>query len=677
VHTIVDIINSVLEFSSVSGAHYLYEIISIKMFKKLTSTFNNDELYQRLVNDGKTSLIGEKKEFIVAKSKLVNLSGKFIPMEYDPPHRITCRVPKFFMDKKAVPYFKYYNINNVTNCPSGQWHDWKSEGGKFICKICKKEASNLKLDSSETANILSNFRFVRLEDLAVKFCLVDGLLHQFVLDDKGEDVCMKCNNDIKHKYTHKDLTILEKALELTKENQSESLITKAKTIDNDIKKEMTYVEKVISHLSKEYKGVSENGKTFKFIDGFLDEIQTTMGNEMGQGTEIFLRENSYIIDHDHLGYQLDKNVVITDNNNKIFYKQNHPFFKCDVIYYPSYKNGRIEIFYDATTKILLGYKEESKNFVSNRKQDKRLIVNYSILNKLKILGYVSKFIYVASDYKKEFLGRENINNVDKNIIAKSIVMNIIRSRIANLKKIIYEFQRILFRIINNFTPEPIVPDNELEFFSNKLNIFVEKYKKKLANINVTNDKGEHMVFKHWKGVDRGLFAEEVQEVKYNFDEQSTVNVDDINKIDNNGNIILYFIIGEFSKLLKYNPDAFSKTAVCQFIIDFINTSFDLFNTEKLTNNIDIKRFEYILASVTYVQEITEKSGAKETEGIYSEYIDPDEEVTQEQRDEMEDTKEEQEALDVGSDYDYEEVYEQGRDWEPNGEITYNPNVRGD
>ena len=676
VHTIIDIINSVLEFASVQGSHYLYEIVSIKMFKKLTSTFSSEDLYQRLSNDGKTSLIGERKEFIVTKSKLVPLSGKFTPIEYDLPFRITCRVPKFFMHKKVVPYLKYYNINNVTNCPSGQWHEWEAKSGKFICKICKQESPNVQLNTNETTTILTNFRFVRLQDLAVKFCLIDGLLHQFVVSsDKNDDVCMKCNNTAKHIYTHSELTKLESALERIKENQSASLITKAQNIDGDIKKELTYVEKVVNHLTKEYKGASENGKTFKFIDGFLDEIHSTIGNEMGQGSDIFLRENSYIIDHDHLGYNLDKSVVITDNNNKIFYKQNHPFFKTDVIYYPSYKNGKIDVFYDATSKILLGYKEESKNFILNNKHDKRLIVNYSVLNKLKILGYVSKFVYVAADYKKEFLGRENIDNVDKNIIAKSIVMNIIRDRIGNLKKIIYEFQRILYRIINNFTSEPITQENELEYFSNKLNIFIEKYKKKLMNINITNDKGDHVIFKHWKGVSRGFFASDVQEIKYNFDEQSTVNTDDINKIDNSGNTILYFIIEEFIKLLKYNPDTFLKTSICHFIVDFINASFELFNTERISNNIDIKRFEYILASAIYVQEVTEKSGgSKETEGIYSEYKDPDEEVSQEQKDEMYDDKEERDALDIGSDYDYEEVYEQGVEWEPTGEIIYNPNI---
>jgi hypothetical protein len=34
----------------------------------------------------------------------------------------------------------------------------------------------------------------------------------------------------------------------------------------------------------------------------------------------------------------------------------------DVIYYTSYKTGKIDVFYDAVTKILLGYKEENKNF---------------------------------------------------------------------------------------------------------------------------------------------------------------------------------------------------------------------------------------------------------------------------------------------------------------------------
>lgn len=658
IHTLVDITNSILEFSALPGVHYIYQALSVKFFKKLNGSFNNEELYVRLKNEYKSSVIGEKKDYIVTKKKLVNLTGEYVTTEFDIPSRLICRMPRFIMEKKIINKMKYYIINNVTNCPDGQFHEWKPNGGNFVCKLCSK-VSNIVHDKNESENILNNFKYVRLRNLSSKYCISDGYPHQYIISENDKMTCIKCNKTDDHKYSNKELDSLEKSIDNAKQQQSIELNNITTHIKNDVTKEITYVDKIYNSISNAYKTSSKNGQ-FKFINILLDELQSIIGNETG-GSDIYLRENAYIINHDHLGYKLDKNVILTDNNNKIFYKQNHPFFKTDVIYYTSYKNGKIDIFYDATTKILLGYKEESKNFVSDRKQDKRLIVNYSILNKLKMLGYPSQFIDINEEYENQIKGKES-KYIDNNIISKTIILNIIRSRIDNLKKVIYEFQRILFKIINNYT-ESII-DDDSEYFSNKLNMFVEKYKKKISSISIVDEKGNHSVFKHWKGVVRGIYATEIDDVKYNFSEQKTINIDDINKLDENGNLILFFIVEEFAKLLKYNSNKFVKNSIANFIIDFINTVFELFSIEKIVNNIDIKRFKYILSSATYIQEIMEKSGVKEIEGIYDEYKDPDQEITQEDKEELIDAEEEQDALDVEeeSEGEYESGLDAMNDW---------------
>jgi hypothetical protein len=124
-------------------------------------------------------------------------------------------------------------------------------------------------------------------------------------------------------------------------------------------------------------------------------------------------------------------------------------------------------------------------------------------------------------------------------------------------------------------------------------------------------------------------------------------------------MILYFIVEELTKLLKYNSSKFIKLSICNFIIEFINTIFDFFNTDKNTNNIDIKRFNYYLNSYTYIQEISEKTGTKQLEGIYDEQIDPDEEINEERKEEHLDDEEEADALDV--EYDSEGDFESGYD----------------
>lgn len=653
VHTVVDIINSVLEQAAQPNSGHLYEMISIKTFKKLESTFKSEDLYKKLKNEEKSSIVGEKKDFILTKKNLTPLSGKFIPMEFDDPIRRICKLPRMFIDKTKWPSDKYFNINNVTNCIDGQFHDFGPKDGHLECKICGKKANELEINSSDSIQASSNFKFVRLRNLALKFCPVDGTSHQFTLGSDGIAVCLKCGNSEKHIYSEKELDKLETALEDEKKRQTDILNKLNSVVAEETIKESSYVEKVVENVKKSYQEKITNGH-LSFLDDLINELQQIVGNETNIGdNSIHLRENSYVINHDHLGYPLDKNVVLTDSNNKIMYKQSHPFFKTDVIYYTSYKNGKVEIFYDATTRILLGYKEESRNFVLDRKQDKRLIVNYSILNKLKMLGHQSQFINLEPYFDELTVGREHIDSFDKEVMVKTVISNLIRERILNLKKVISEFQRVFFKILNNFNESQT--DENTEYFSNKLNLFIEKQKKNLANINIFDSKGNHMVFKHWKGVVRGIYSEKVDELKQDFGQMKTINNDDLNKIDKNGNMILYFITSELAKLLKYNANNFVKLATAEFVIDFINNVFELFNNEKIIGNLDVKRFGYLLATVTYVQEMSENNGLTEVEGIYDEHKDIDQEVTPEEQENLIDLEEEQDAIDMEEDNQPEEA----------------------
>jgi hypothetical protein len=665
VHTVVDVFNSVLEIAEKEKQSSLYEMLSVKTFKKLQTTFANETLYETLKTEGRTTTFESNIKIANTGIKLVDLSGKHQQMKYDQAYRETCRTSKIILKKKVQPYIKFYNVNNVTNCADGQFHIWNPKGGKFICKLCNAEANTLTYDKNITAEIADKFKFVRLGKLAESICIADGTVHQYV-QENGVKTCLKCKNTIDHKYSTKELEELDIAIGKHDELMNTNIIEQKKKINEDISKEVSYIDKVVDNIKKAY---AEYSDPFEFINNMLDEIQSTIGNETGIGTGIYLRDNSYIIDHDHLGSSLPKEVIITDSK-KINFKQNHPFYKTDVIYYSSHQNGKIDVFYDATTKILLGYKEESKNFVHNKKQERRLIINYSILNKLKLLGYSSQFIDVTTQYNNAIEGKEG-TNYDKEQLNTLLLADIIRDRIANLKRVIYEFQRVLFRLLNNYS-QVIEEHDDSDYFANIMNSFVVNYKKKLNDVKLVGENGEHQVFKHWKGVTRGIFADEVKQSKFNFEEHKIINSEEINKIDKNGNLILFFIVKEFTKLLQYNSNKFIKASIISFILDFINTAFNLFNTERLSNNIDIKRFYYLINSQTYVNEIAEKSGVKNIEGIYSEYVDEDQEITQEEKDSMEDAREEQEGLDMESEYQYEDEYDKVQEWEPSREIIYNP-----
>jgi hypothetical protein len=674
ISTIVDLINSVLEFSSnESSKSHIYEMISVKTYKKLGGMFGSDELYKKLQNEYKTSGDDSKKDFILSKTKLIKLSGTHTEIEYADPIVRICKMPTLITGKKIYEGRKLFNINNISNCKDGNFHKFEFMNGTHVCKNCSVKLNTLQYDEKETLLIKNNFKYVRLINLSKQFCNIDGFYHNFEFNiEKNISVCLKCKNEREHVYTEKELDILEKIIDLKKNDIIMEENKNIKLLNENVKKENDYNTKVVEHVKTSYNKYSD----MKFIDELINELSGIVGNVVQNESnilnlnEIHLKENSYIIDHNHLGQQLDQNIVLSDVGNKVMFKENHQFFNTDVIYYVNNKNGKINVFYDASTKILLGYKEESKNFVSISNQDKKLIVNYSILNKLKMMGYESEFINIEEPVKKLLRGLCDIENEKNNNLIDIVISNISRDRIVNLKKVIIEFQKIFCKLLNvkdqNFEKKQNRIKKEQEnndkyqkkeqpdiTIMSGLYDFIEKNKNTLLEISVTDGSKNHMVFKHWKGVVRGIYSKELKFEKYNGN-QKIINYDDVNKLDDNGNMILLFIVSELTKLLKYNSKHFTKIITAEFIINFINCIFEMFNNEKIINNIDVKKFNCLLNSVTYIQNIAEKNNSAEFEGIYGEYVDENDIKDEEYFEEVTDNQGEVEGFDMEDEYADEE-----------------------
>jgi hypothetical protein len=654
IHTVIDIINNVLENAANNKTKdYIYNMISIKTFKKFDSIYKNNEIYDKILNDGKTSIHGEKKSYIITKKNIIPLTGKYELTQYEIPERVICRVPRYYILSKIINLNKYYHISNITNCKDGKFHEWKNVSGKLKCKLCNIISLENKEDNLLSKTIMDGFNLLRLRNLANKICYIDGLIHQYVRTENNSN-CTKCGNNIKHIYTNDELIKLEKSIEKFKNKEAHNMIDNQKIKDVETLKETTYVEKVVISITKIY---NESTKIpFDFINNFIDDIQSIIGND---NSEFNLVENMYIIDHDHMGNLIDKKIVLV-GDNKILYKENHQFFNTNVIYYINSKNGKIEIFYDAITKHLLGYKEQNKQYILNNETDKKIIINYSILSKLKLLGNKSHYINIDTEFNNLILDDITIEKLNKQKIYDSVIYEITRLRILNLKNTITNFQRFIQRIMNNYSEQKY--DEEQMYFRNKFNLLIEKHRKKMQGIKITNENNKHQIFKHWKAVKNGIFVESL-DFNYEYNKNIIINIEELNSIDKSGNIILFYILSEFSKLLKYNNQKTIKIVISNFLIDFINMSFDLFNEEKLFDNIEIKRFNYIILSKNYL-EVIESYGADNIQGIYGEYSDPAQELTEDEIEAKIDKDEEQDALDVdyqmnGEDADY--PFENGQD----------------
>ena len=322
-------------------------------------------------------------------------------------------------------------------------------------------------------------------------------------------------------------------------------------------------------------------------------------------------------------------------------KKNHPFFKTNVMYYINKEHGGINVFYDSTTYLLLGYKESNKNFQYAKVKNVYLKINYSILNKLKLMGYTGKYVNIENiinNYKKYY---KNSQTILRNTIA-----DISRIRIDNLKKVIMDIQRYTYRIIYNYE---ILDENLSEY--NIYKEFVDMYKPKLNKMTLTDVNNKNIFLANWDTIKYNFFFQNIDTKTVNVDiNNKYVLAEDIGYYDYHGNLILFYIIKELTKLIGYNQKEFIKINVVHYILDLIDKLFNAFNEEYKTTIFEIKRFNYMLKSKGYILDVEEKGHGIEDsiENIINDYTGDyvNEELTEEILEQREHDVEENDAMDI-------------------------------
>lgn len=645
VNTTVDIINSILENSYQPSVYYIFEVFRIRFYNKLNTLFNNDKFYQSLLEQSTFKFITARK-----REHLKIISNDMLPEYiYGAPQWRTILPAKFFPSYRNRVEIKFDGISNLTNCPTGNFHKWSMSNGSVQCDLCKSIMKNLTHDQKESNQIIIEYKKLRLLNLINKLCNVMDTEYQL-----DYDISVMCKPN--HDYSPTELDKFEKNIDTINAKRNTHAIEQSQLICAVDEKISSYVDQVVNkNLANMQKNVNADNPS-KYIDDFIATLKGEIGNEIKGEFPVDLSNNIYIIDHDHTGYDLEgKQLVITDKDNKILYKTNHPHFKTNVIYYVDRSAGRIDVFYDAVTKKLLGYKESFKDYIDIKDTTKRLKVIYSIYNKIKLLGYVGEYMDISNEYqsiKNDFI------DIDDREIYNIAVEHISRNRIESLKQIIVEFQRIFNRILygHAFATKQSHVDELLkmnqneqvmsDYFSSKMNYLVDKYVDKLKNIKIQEPSGKHMIFKHWKGISRGVFVGSFKDKNLNIDSK-TIFADNISKHDQQSNSILYYIISEFGRLLSYNQSGYIRTNLCNFLVEFINEVFSKYNEDHLHSNMDIRRFMFVLSSTGFLMETSGHSKVK-PQGFYDEYDDPDadEAPTPEDIEEKIDDVERIDALDV-------------------------------
>ena len=599
INTCVDIINSILENSFDKKSSYIFEIFRVRFYSKLNTLFNNDEYYKILIDNTEI-----KKTVVKRRSHLKEITE--LPDKYiynNLKWRLDTGSKKYYYNTDKISNIEKYGITNTTNCPNGNFHKWELNKIPIKCSICQTEMF-IEQDK-DNKKVIENFKMTNLQVIAVSICIKTGKPHQYQYIEKDKIYkCLICNLSKEHQYTNEELNILDGKINNIMNNRTEQydlLLNETYEINKNKRK----------HINKLMKQLTDNYNE-DYVENFIDMVQNI-------NTLLNLKYNVYVIDHDHTGSLINEKISISDNENKIKYIENHPFFKTNVIYYTNKTKYNIDIFYDALTSKLIGYKELSKEYVLINNSDKKININYSVYNKIKLLGYPSRYI--------------EINDKDD-------IRDICNNRLDNLKKIIIDFQRIINKINNNYYY--VIEDNKIDepyFFTKSTNDIIDKYIKKINGISINNIFIENDI-NHALKID-------FEENDTNFDKRY-IDAYYINKIDKVSEKFLCYIINNFILLIQ-NNDKF-KIQISNFVIDFINMIFTNYNTENLNSMKEIRKYKHILKSDGFLRNVLNMS-RDTTEGMYDEVIDDTNEIDDEEKERLRDINEEFDALDIDQDRD--------------------------
>jgi len=640
-HTIVDALNSLLEISMVT-TDIVYDIMTNNYFLKLSNLYKSDtiiDIIKTKTNIGTTKKIDARIPTKKPDVATISLPGAYAGAKYAKSPLNVNIIPFIHYNKskhrdktrKILPY------NSVTHCviePSvGNYHYWVVDNTKLKCKLCGVYGDQILLANNKNVhdkNIyekLTNIsKYKSLRKISKNKC-VRGATHEYI-----NGVCAKCNKKEDDDYDNHQLDKLAKVIDVDRNEK----IKKSMSMTNIIESQFDTMRKIqkdnLTRLQKLYE--SNTGSSLD-ITVIIKKFMSTI-KKLFDSAKNDLHDNYYVIDHDHYGNSLKKNIIVSETENKILLKQNHSFFKTDVLYYTN-KQLNVDLFYDAVRLVYLGYKEHNKEFVFselmqnvnssimgsadsvknketksnpeyNNHKGNYLIINYSISHKLLYLGFNGMFTEIP----------ENINSENKTTSINNIVDNLLIERLNKLKKCLIYIQRLLYSVKNKQVEKNVEETKFADMFKDDMDDpikqLAEKYASKLKNMNVEN------VFVEWKQCYESIF----QQHKYTETEtnpRNYINSKDLSAKDISGNYILCYIILELQKLILSNEDA--KIIMGEFIHDIITTLYDWFNEERFLSNYDVKRFAHIIGSKYYIFD-TERKGLGIAPAIETEFTDDEE-----------------------------------------------------
>lgn len=597
INTFVDLLNSILEINSQKTTkNYLYGNIATKFFNKLYTLYNNINS-QDIINYIKS--LGDKKTNsnkinlkLFLNIKTLPLNGKFDTIN-------------FIYDKLELSYLyhlksrlmtMYYNNNLKTK--------YSHLSDTELINIYDKLATIHKL------KIIQNYDINGVKYNVAKIDIIKNLSQDQIYKNYYQIVKSKLDN-------------IKKIMVFDKNILTYSEITNIDEIKN-----------VFINTSK---------STNKIIDILINNLEEILGkdinllqdNTVTKDNEVllqYLKTDVFIIDH-NISLLLEKPIILESNalHNIIVTIKSHKFYNQDVIQYYN-KQDNIYFYYDAFTKLFIGYKESNKDNVrvSNSKFSIKII--YSIYNKLKYIGFEKLYYKIDPDV---------INNKYK---LKQLIASILTSRLQNLKMLIINYQSLFFKLRNN--------DINISF----------KHLNNIKNNRINYIDADGLsIFHYFNDIVNNYFIKKIDSNNYmsKYSNDQYLNIESFIKLGNTDEFVLFYFINQILYQFNLNKSIkLNNTQLALLVVYVILYYYDKFmfrqNTENIAEINAINSYVTLYDEFAYIKPIDQEPDINTLSEEQQEIL----------LDELTEEKERADAIDVDIEVDPED------EDNPDNEVIY-------
>ena len=211
-----EIINSIAElFNGLSieagrqQKDIVYDFTMTKLYTQLNSTFKNPSIIKILKQqhmkysdtvptEGQT--VTDNTSELIKTYSIDNPIEIILPVQKIRSYKLSNGEAFYKLDD--IMYQKANHSEPITNCPTGDYHDWNTIKGKTVCTKCNEILDDVEQKTDAEKDTDTDAYYFTLNMIANKRCL-SGTMQRFV--GKGDKfTCSICGHGMNEKYSKAD-----------------------------------------------------------------------------------------------------------------------------------------------------------------------------------------------------------------------------------------------------------------------------------------------------------------------------------------------------------------------------------------------------------------------------------------------------------------------------------------